>query len=509
MRKLILILAALSIAVLAAAGCGSEDEAASGASELAPAGASMYGEATLKPEGEQKAAIDAILAKFPGGGEAGDKLKDLVAQGLRTSDAPVSFKEDIEPWLGDEAAFFASGLDASGNFKAAAGLVATEDEDAAEAALEKSAEGKLTRTTYKDVEYMTDESDEAAAVLDGFVVLGSEPGVKAVIDTTEGGTPLSDDENYKNAIDDAADDRLGLFYLNSPELLKSLRQSGAPLPESFNSFFEDPFVGTLDADNDGLTFEGTIPEAFTRGSLFGQGSELLNELPADSWLALAQTNLGEVVDFYIDAFAGAVGGRDTIAQGFRAATGLDLQRDLIDWMGDFGIFVRGTSVAELDGALVIETKDEAASGRLLGALERLARSQGQGSVEVGPLSVPGGGDGFTASGAGIPKPVHVFQRNGRVVFAYGDAAAGDAVDPGEALGDSAELSESRDSLGGDYDISFFVLVEPILALVESTDAASDADWQRAKPYLEPLSALVGGTSGEGGDLSSALKLIVK
>ena len=66
----------------------------------------MYGEATLKPEGDQKEAIDAILAKFPGGGQAGDKLKDLIEKGLRESDAPVSYKEDIEPWLGDEAAFF-------------------------------------------------------------------------------------------------------------------------------------------------------------------------------------------------------------------------------------------------------------------------------------------------------------------------------------------------------------------------------------------------------------------
>ena len=30
----------------------------------------IYGEATLKPEGDQKEAVDAILAKFPGGGEA-------------------------------------------------------------------------------------------------------------------------------------------------------------------------------------------------------------------------------------------------------------------------------------------------------------------------------------------------------------------------------------------------------------------------------------------------------
>ncbi len=64
MRKLILILAALSAAaaVVVAVGCGDEDQAASGGAELAPAGAVLYAEATLEPEGDQKKALDAILA---------------------------------------------------------------------------------------------------------------------------------------------------------------------------------------------------------------------------------------------------------------------------------------------------------------------------------------------------------------------------------------------------------------------------------------------------------------
>ena len=148
-----------------AVGCGRNDQAASGAAELVPAGSVMYGEATLKPKGDQKQAIDAILAKFPGGGQAGDKLKDLIEKGMRESDAPVSFKKDIEPWLGAEAAFFVSNLSATGEAQSAAGLIATDDEDKARAALEKSAEGKLTKHDYKDVEYLTDDSKEAVRAM--------------------------------------------------------------------------------------------------------------------------------------------------------------------------------------------------------------------------------------------------------------------------------------------------------------------------------------------------------
>ena len=36
---------------------------------------------------------------------------------------------------------------------------------------------------------------------------------------------------------------------------------------------------------------------------FGQGSDLVNELPGDSWLALAQPDLGKLLDYYVETFA--------------------------------------------------------------------------------------------------------------------------------------------------------------------------------------------------------------
>jgi hypothetical protein len=513
MRKLALILAALSAVVPLAAGCGGDDEAASSASELVPAGALVYAEATLDPEGDQKQAIDSILSKFPGGGQAGEKLKDLIEKGLRESESGLSFKDDIEPWLGDEAAFFASNFGRPGDVQSAAGLIATDDEDAALETLEKTAEGKVTRKSYKDVEYIVDEASgsNAGAAFDGFLVVGTEAAVKASIDASDGDSKLTDDDGYEKAVEGAADDRLGLFYVNMPELLRTAQETGgaAAIPGSFRKFFNEPLVATVDADDDGVVFEANVSEELAKTSgVLGHGSDLLNELPADSWAAVAQTDLGNLLDFYVDSFAGVVGGRDVIEQQLRAATGLDLQRDVLDWMGDFGIFVRGASVAELNGALVVESSDEQASARFLAALERLAKGQAEEGIRIGPLGAPGGGDGFTVTGAGIPKPVHLFQRDGRVVFAYGDAAAADGVDAGDKLGDDPDFTATRDSLG-DYDVSFYLLMEPIFDLVGSTETGTDADWQKAEPYLEPLSALVAGTSGDGEDLKSAFKLVVK
>jgi hypothetical protein len=504
MRKLLVLLAVLSISALAAAGCGNTEQAASGASELVPAGSVVYGEVNLEPAGDQKQAIDSILAKFPGGGQAGERLKDLIDRGLRRSGSKVSFKSDIEPWLGDEAAFFV--LDTgqqSGRPKASAGLIATTDEEKSRAALEKSAEGTVAKHDYKGVEYLTDDSGEAGAVFDGFLVLGTEDGVKAAIETSKGGRQLSDDADFQKATGDVASDRLGLFYVNSPELLNAARDAAAPIPDSLKQLFQEPMVGTASADDDGVTFESNVPAQLARSFPFlGEGSDVLGDMPADAWLTVGQKDFGKLLDFYVDAFAGIAGGRDAIEQQFKVATGLDLRKQLA-WMGDFGVFVRGTSLASLDGALVIQTSDEAESARFLSAVERLARIQSDSGAEIEPRS-----GGFTVRIAGAPKPIHAFVESGKVVVAYGDAAAKDAVDPSGRLGDSEDFTATSDSLG-DYNVSFYVLVKPILDLVDSTVAGNDAHWQRAKPYLEPLTALVAGTQGSGDDLKSAFKLVVK
>jgi Protein of unknown function (DUF3352) len=507
MRKLTLVLAVLSIAALATVGCG-KDEAASSASSLAPATSVLYGEVTLSPEGDQKEAVDTIVSKFPGEGSAGDRIQELVDKALKESGSRISYRDDIEPWLGDEAAFFVTGKNMDQN----ALLVAADDEDQARAALEKSAKGKVTLKTYKDVEYLMDEADETntGAVFDGFLVIGTEGGVKAAIDTSKGGSTLSDSDDYTGAIDDLSDDRLGVLFVNSPQLLKDNTNAAAGIPENFKKVFEEPSVVTVDADNDGVAFEGSLPQD-TAGTLpfLGQGSELIKDLPADSWLAMAQPDFDKTLDFFIESAAGFAGGRDALERQFKAATGLDLQKDVLDWMGDFGVFVRGTRVATVEGALIIETSDEAASGRFIDRLRRLAVTQADNPGDrVVPLSAPGGGEGFTLVSRSIPRPIHLFQRDGRVVLAFGNRAAADAVDSGEPLGDSEGYSQAADSLG-DYDVSFYLAVAPLLQLVDSTSTAADANWQEAKPYLEPLSALVGGTSGDEGDLKSAFKLIVK
>ena len=499
MRKLALLVALVSISVLVALGCG-KDEAASSATSLAPAGSVLYAEADIDPSGNQKQAIDQLIAKFPGEGSAGERLRTLVEKGLSESDAPINFEKDVEPWLGDSAAFFIT--DASNGTGAA--LIATDDEDAARDAIEKSFEGDARERTYEGVDYFA-SGDAAGGVVDGFVVAGDERGFKAAVDASDGGSTLEDDERYEEAISDLSDDRLGLFYVNTPELGRTLRQEAAGVPlAQFRGLFKDPVVATFDVDTDGVSFEADAPASLAKSvPFFGQGSDLVEELPADSWLALAQPDLGKVLDYYIETVGASVGGRDMIERQFRSATGLDLDRDLLDWMGDFAVFVRGTSAAELNGGIVIETSDPAASARLISRLGQLSRTSPGTKVE--PFSAPGGGKGITLRDSDVPAPVHVFQRDDRFVVAYGDVAAADAVAPAQGLGDSPDFKDAAQSIDG-YAVNFYLAVAPVLELAES-QVGNDPDWQSAKPYLEPLEALISGTAGDNDELRSVFKIL--
>lgn len=511
MPRILLIIVALTTAIAFAAACGNDDTSSSEAASLAPAGSLIYGEATLRPEGDQKAALDDLVAKFPGEGSASDRVGRWLQMLVAESDTGLSYEEDIQPWLGDEGAFFVSAFRADGQEGDGAVLVATEDEDATVDAIEKEGGTRKTEHDGHDL-YVATDQEGAAAVVDGWLALGTPRAVKAAIDTAAGGNPLEDQERYQQTLEDAPEERLGFVYVDMPGFYRQLQaMPGAAALGQFRQMFDEPVLVTANADEAGVRFEGAVPASMLGAFPFvAEGSGAAGELPADSWLALAQPDLGETMEGYLDLLGSNAGGRDMIQQQLEAFTGLDLERDVLSWMGDWGAFVRGARFAEVEGAVFIETDDEAASARFIDAVRRLARRSAEPGMRITPLQLGGGGEGLTARGGDLAKPVHLFQRDGRVVAAYGDAAAQDALDPAETLADTPTFAQAEKALGGDYPISFYVAIEPLVAMLEAEGGASaDEDWEKLKPYLEPLGALASGARREGDMLRSVFGLTVK
>jgi Protein of unknown function (DUF3352) len=510
-RLLLLVLALLSCsAVVAAAGCGSDGASSSGAASLAPAGSLVYGEVALSPSGGQGRALEDLVARFPGEGSAGDRIQSLMEKLFTEAETPLSYREDVEPWLGDEAAFFVSNVRPEGDDADAALLVATEDEDATVAAIEKAGDARRTEHDGTDV-WVHDGGEEAAAVVDGWLALGTPGAIEAAIDTAGGDDPIEDADRFRETLEDAPEERLGFVYVDMRGFLESVRGMPGMVPLGpFRALLGDPILVTADAGEAGVRFEATIPSSIAAGlPIVAEGTGAAGELPADAWVALSQPELGRTVDTYVDLVGSAAGGRDVVEEQFEAMTGLDLEKDVTSWMGDWSAFVSGTSVEDLGGAVIVETDDEEASGRFVDGLARLARRTAGQSLTVGPLDVAGGGEGVTMRSRNYPEPIHLFQRDGRVVAAFGDAAANDAIDPAEPLSGTAGFARAEEALGGDYQVSLFLAFEPILALAEASGAGSDPDFAEAKPYLEPLGALVGGSSRDGDELRAAFALTVE
>ena len=111
----------------------------------------------------------------------------------------------------------------------------------------------------------------------------------------------------------------------------------------------------------------------------GSGADILATLPGDSWLGLGVANLGQTLDRVVQTVAGGGGltgvGVNALLGQFKKQTSLDLRKDVLGWMGDAGVFVGGTTSADLGGALVIKTTDPAKTKRTMTVLERFARTE--------------------------------------------------------------------------------------------------------------------------------------
>ena len=178
---------------------------------------------------------------------------------------------------------------------------------------------------------------------------------------------------------------------------------------------------------------------------------------------------------------------------------------MFSWVGDIGVFARGTTQADLNGALVISTTDdakaEAAFGKLVGLIGK------QSGTKVEPIQLDGAEAAFAVPAPGAPQQVILARGEGRVVAAFGEQAAKDALSPSAKLGDSESFGDAKDVLG-DFSPSFVLAMDPIVKLVDAT-GDTDADWEQAKPYLAAIGVITSGGKADGDRVQSRVAVTLK
>ncbi|MDP9293944.1 MAG: DUF3352 domain-containing protein, partial [Actinomycetota bacterium] len=296
-----------ALLVLAASGCGgSSAGAGADPASAVPAGTSIYVEGVLRPEGDQRDDVLDGARKLLRTDDPERRIRELIDQGLKKSDGgPLSYGHDIEPWLGQRAGVWASGLQ-----RAKPGyvvLVATKDAKKAQQAIDdgiKRAGKRVSERSFGDVDYQVDSDGVASGIVGDFLTVGTEAEFKRTI-TAVDGRSLAEDKRYRGAVGELSDNRLGHFYLDvGPVVAAALRADpkGRGRADQIRALFPfdklGPVAGAFLADGDRLALD-TVLSGQGAGVLKSFGlltatgtTPLLAELPGDAWAAAGAPRVG-------------------------------------------------------------------------------------------------------------------------------------------------------------------------------------------------------------------------
>ncbi len=308
--------AAVALSATFAVACGSDDEQSAssptdGPATLAPSDAIGYAEVLVRPDGDVAEGIETAARRMLRVEDAGRELRTALDEQVGDSGDRGVFSRDVDPFLGDTVGGFLLIEDASqAESPDGAVIISVRDRDAAERFLAKQdARGDLgEKRSFEGVDYWVDgdagDDDLAAGgLVDDFLVVGTEPGVRASI-TASRGRSLAEEDRFSDAVDELPDDRLAWAYGEPRAIVDLLREQAETDPQLAPAQLDqqqaqieraigtEPWTASLTARADQVVVD------FTSGSAElpengGDGAVDLGAMPGAAWAALATPPFGE------------------------------------------------------------------------------------------------------------------------------------------------------------------------------------------------------------------------
>jgi uncharacterized protein DUF3352 len=261
----------VSMLVLVAAGCGSEDLGAGEANgaELLRAGALVYWETDSDPDSDQWKQVEELLGRFPDGEKWIAELK----KELQTED-DVSWEGDVKPALGDQtvlAVYAKSLVDIS-----FVGMTNSKDPDKAIALVKK-----LNASNPGD--------DVITRVVGDWVVISDKAASIDAALKVDGGQALADADGFKSAMEELPDDALSRVYFDPAGAVDAFGDADPETAKALRMFGLDKldFAGAwAKARDDGAEIAGAV-RGEGADKLLGSGesykSKFLDRVPADAF----------------------------------------------------------------------------------------------------------------------------------------------------------------------------------------------------------------------------------
>lgn len=512
--------AALALSLPLAA-CGGSDSTGDGGPDPAsavPAKAPVYVEATVRPEGDLKDNTLKVAGKLLNTENPEEELKKfLQTAGTETDTGDFDYDEDLKPWLGQRVGVFFTEL-RDGEDAQGALILQVTDQDKAKESLAKSVREpekgepapSVSEKEHNGTSYEVTTDDTAQAVVDDLAILGTESGVKASIDALKSdGGALADADAFKKATDALGDEdeSIGSVYVDVKSTIDQAVASGeveqdeaTALRQVLGATGFTTVAAGLSVEENALRVDIASPASKDIPDL-GNPSEAVAALPGDSWLAMGIGDVQKVVEYQLAQLSNvtALSGQadvNTLIEQLNRQLKINIREDLLAWMGEGAVFVRGTNLADIGGALVVQSKDPAKTKASMETIENLVKLFGGKSVRVSPLTASGVDAGFVVRTEQFPLPVNVALAGDKFIVAVTDPALQAAIKPAGTLGDNADFKAAADALGDGIKPSVYLGFRPVLDLVEGFGVGEDPDYKAAKPTLDQLRALAAGGNSD-------------
>jgi hypothetical protein len=552
----------LAAGLLGSAGCGSGSPGSSvDPARAVPASAPLYAGAVVRPTGSLQAAAQASAKALT---HQPDPYLRLLGALQTPGAGTLDYGKDVAPWLGPRAGVFLTATggseegavnrlvtlleqgvlgSSSGAFpfadRSVEGAIVLDTRDASKArsfvqrlATRAGAHAK----SYRGISYSTTASGIAFAIVTRLAVIGTDSGVRAVIDTTSGGPALASAPAYSKLTEAAPTGALANVYANAG----AFGGSGAQRPVSGLALLAGggyvnatlvPAKSSITIDADALPAQtGGAP-----GGLFSAGaqaSRALGELPGESWLAVGLGDVGHTLGADVGAIEGlaSLGGKVSATSAESTSSGFSVKgllagilaplralggenaatrREFASWMGSAGLFTSGTGLLELRGGAVIDSNDATRSRAAVGRLGAILRA---GGASVQSTKIPGTEAAVAVHLSGLPAELDVAagrSSNGRTKFVIGlgEQSIETALKPSSALSAAAPFGTASAALGQGFAPSAIVDFPTLLGLFEGVGLSEDPSVAPFVPYLRSLTTLSAGERNLGNGIAR-LRIVI-
>lgn len=251
-------------------------------------------------------------------------------------------------------------------------------------------QGKWTNRIYQGVQIQETEGAEnnySASVLDNkfLVVTTDAKTTELVINAYKSGKSIAQTPGYSKALEQIQDGKpFGQLYVNIPVAATLAAGSSAGANQVLQQ--NQGLAATIALEPEGIRIKGVSwlrADSTQKHVVENNAKTMPNRLPAETLMMASGSNLNQLWQQYVQTASGQTMPLDPnrLLEGFRTATGLELDKDILAWMrGEFSLALLpakpgASSTFPVGLVVMVEASDRATADKALTQLDQVMKDR--------------------------------------------------------------------------------------------------------------------------------------